>query len=314
MSTTEQSFNAKGSTQSPNLSHAERNTLLGALDNIKNKIEQRGDLPYATVSYQLELLNALSQFELGKFLLQRGGLNGYWTHYIITHPQRSSDNQHLTRLESFILDKAPSALATQQRFEIFKREIQKRLYNKISLASIPCGLTADLLDLDFSQIPDFSITGIDLDPESLLESQKIAKERGIEHLCQFIQKDAWSLNDHQEFDIIASNGLSIYEPNDEKIVDLYRQFFTALKSDGWLITSFLTPPPIPGTKTEWNLEAVNSEHALLQKILFSDILEGKWQIFRSEESVKSQLLQAGFSKVEIIYDRAHIFPTAVAQK
>jgi DNA helicase HerA-like ATPase len=59
---------------------------------------------------------------------------------------------------------------------------------------------------------------------------------------------------------------------------------------------------------------VNSEHSLLQKILFSDILDSKWQVFRSEDLVRSQLLEAGFSEVEVIYDKAHIFPTAIAKK
>ena len=58
---------------------------------------------------------------------------------------------------------------------------------------------------------------------------------------------------------------------------------------------------------------VNSEHALLQKIVFADVLECKWQIFRSEELVRSQLLDAGFTEIEVFYDEAHIFPTVIAK-
>lgn len=308
------------SAEETNLSHAERNTLTGAMENIANKIQQRGELAYISIARQLELLQALSQFELGRFLLQRGGLNGYWTSYIISHPKQgrltglNSENQPFSQLELFLLDQAPTCLATQQRFEIFKREIQKRLHDNITLASIPCGLTADLLNLDFSQIPHFSIYGIDIDPESLTQSHQIAENVGLINHCQFIQQDAWALGHEGKFNIITSNGLSIYEPDNKKIVDLYHQFFLALKPNGCLVTSFLTPPPIPGTKTEWDLKAVNSEHALLQKIIFSDILECKWQIFRSEELVRSQLLEAGFTEIEVFYDEAHIFPTIVAKK
>ncbi len=59
------------SAEETNLSHAERNTLTGAMENIANKIQQRGELAYISIARQLELLQALSQFELGRFLLQR---------------------------------------------------------------------------------------------------------------------------------------------------------------------------------------------------------------------------------------------------
>lgn len=320
MITTTMAINTANSVEETNLSHTERNTLPEAIESIAKKIKQRGDLAYISVARQLELLQSLSQFELGRFLLQRGGLNGYWTDYIINHPKQgrltglNSENQPFTQLELFLLDQAPTCLATQQRFEIFKREIQNRLHDGVILASIPCGLTADLLDLDFSQIPHFSIYGIDIDPESLIQSQKIAENLSIADDCQFVQRDAWALGYEKKFDIITSNGLSIYEPDNTKILALYHHFFLALKPNGCLVTSFLTPPPILGTKTEWDLTNVNSEHALLQKIVFADILECKWQIFRSEELVRSQLLDAGFTEIEIFYDEAHIFPTVIAKK
>lgn len=312
--------NTSDTIKETSLSHEVRNTLEGAIESIANKIKYRGDLPYISSTKQLELLQALSQFEFGRFLLQRGGLNGYWTNYVINHPRQgrltglNSENQPFTQLELFLLDLAPTAIATQQRFEIFKREIQRHLFDGISLASIPCGLTADLFDLDFSQLPHFSIFGIDVDSESLIESSRRAENLGLTNHCQFVQKDAWFLSYEKQFDVITSNGLSIYEPDNKIVVDLYHLFFLALKPRGWLVTSFLTPPPIPETKTEWNLEAVNSEHALLQKIVFSDILECKWQIYRPKELVRNQLLEAGFSEIEFFYDEAHIFPTVVAKK
>ncbi|KAG6558738.1 hypothetical protein RHOW815_001272 [Candidatus Rhabdochlamydia sp. W815] len=297
-----------------NLSHAEQGTLIEALDKARSKVFQRGDLPYISVERQLELVEELSQFGLGRFVLERGGLNGYWTHYVVTHPQQGlltrldAENKPFTALESFILDQAPTSLATQERFQIFKREIQKRLSNSMSLASVPCGLMADLLDLDFSQISGFSLCGIDIDPESIAQGQALARDRGLESRSSFLQRDAWDLCCDGKFDLITSNGLSIYEPDNQKIVDLYRQFFFALKPGGWLITSFLIPPP------KWNADRINPEHALLQRAIFSDILEAKWQIFRSEELVKSQLLDAGFDEIEIIYDQAHIFPTVIARR
>lgn len=242
MITTTMAINTANSVEETNLSHTERNTLPEAIESIAKKIKQRGDLAYISVARQLELLQSLSQFELGRFLLQRGGLNGYWTDYIINHPKQgrltglNSENQPFTQLELFLLDQAPTCLATQQRFEIFKREIQNRLHDGVILASIPCGLTADLLDLDFSQIPHFSIYGIDIDPESLIQSQKIAENLSIADDCQFVQRDAWALGYEKKFDIITSNGLSIYEPDNTKILALYHHFFLALKPNGCLVT------------------------------------------------------------------------------
>jgi SAM-dependent methyltransferase len=129
----------------------------------------------------------------------------------------------------------------------------------------------------------------------------------------FVQKDAWVLGYTEKFDLISSNGLSIYEADDHRVVELYRQFFKALKPNGVLVTSFLTPPPAFGG-TEWKMECINREEALLQKILFADILECKWQVFRSESVVRAQLLEAGFLEIEFLYDKAHLFPTVIAKK
>lgn len=320
MALNSQPIDASDGKESANLSHAERDFLPKVIEGMKDKIKKRGSLPYVSVDRQLEILEELSEFGLGKFLIERGGLNGYWTNYVIQHPTKgritgfNSESKPFTSLEAFLLDQAPTCLATQERFEIFKREIQKRIRNQSSFASIPCGLSADLLDLDFSQVSDVSICGIDIDLDSLSQSEEIARNSNMASCCQFIQKDAWNLGFEEQFDLIASNGLSIYEPNDQRVIELYRQFFLALKPNGCLVTSFLTFPPIPGKQTEWDLKAVNSEHALLQKIIFTDILESKWQTFRYEADVKSQLLQAGFSEIEIFYDKAHIFPTIVAKK
>lgn len=302
------------------ISHIQRDSSLkDSINKITTKIRERGDLSYVTVARQLELVELLSQFDFGRFLLQYRGLNGYWTHYIVTHPSiqkvllLNNQSKQWNELEAFILNEAPWTLATQQRFEIFKIEIQKRLFNGINLASIPCGLMADLLDLDFSQIDNFSLTGVDLDAEAITQARLLAAKRGLVKYCQFYQKDAWNLQCFESFDLVVSNGLSIYEPDNEKVIVLYNQIFRNLKSGGSLITSFLTPPPALGSKTEWNLAAINQKNILLQRILFLDILESSWQVFRSEDDVKNQLYKAGFSQIEVIYDIAHIFPTIIAQ-
>lgn len=295
------------------ISHAQRaSSFETARQALIEKIINRGDLPHVSVERQLGLIEELSEFDLGRFLIERGGLNGYWTHYVITHPCKKAFP--LTALESFILNSAPSILATQQRFQIFKSQIQQRVGENCSFASIPCGLMGELLDLDYSDLHTFSLHGIDLDKETLKQAEDYAAQKGLLSHCDFSERDAWELNLHEKFDLIASNGLAIYEHDDQKVVALYRQFYAALKPGGVLVTSFLTPPPAPGLKTEWLLSECNVQDGLLQKILFVDILDAKWQAYRTEETVKAQLKQAGFCEIEIKYDKAHIFPTVIAKK
>ncbi len=82
------------------------------------------------VESQLKLIDLLSQFELGRFLLTRGGLNGYWTDYIVKHPRNgrlsrlNNENRPLNPLEAFLLDRAPTVLATQQRLKFLKQKFK----------------------------------------------------------------------------------------------------------------------------------------------------------------------------------------------
>jgi len=173
---------------------------------------------------------------------------------------------------------------------------------------------SDLLDLDYSKCDEFHLTGIDLDHESLERAEQSAALKGKKGNCSFVCEDAWHLSFKNAFDLLTSNGLNIYEADEIRAVALYTQFFKALKPRGALVISFLTPPPIPGFITEWGLQNVNKEHALFQKIVFADILASKWQTYRSEALMRSQLQEAGFEEIEVVYDNAHIFPTVIAKK
>lgn len=306
---------------SQNLSHEQRESSFDeAKQKIADKIVNRGDLPYVTVEKQLEYLELLSQFDLGRFLIERGGINGYWTHYIVSHPQQGrltgldSHNQPFHPLKNYMLNKAPVCLATQQRYAIFKTLIQKHVKDGCSLADIPCGLMGHLLNVDYSNCKNFTLHGVDIDPEAISQAKEYAEKRDLAAHCMFTQQDAWELKSDASFDLISSNGLNIYEPDDAKVTELYRCFHAALKPKGILVVSFFTLPPLPGMKSEWVMDHVNPHDALMQKIILGDVAGVKWQVFRSEEQTKSQLRDAGFDSIEIHYDDAHIFPTIVARK
>lgn len=294
--------------------------LAYTLERIAARIRQEGDKPYVSVARQLELLQQLSQFEFGQFLLQNQGINGYWTHYMLTHPwygRLTGNNQYgkpLHELEKFLLDRAPVMLATQQRFTHFLRENQNAVKDHARLACIPSGCLGELLYLDFSDIDQIELIGIDYDDVALDDAHDLADKLGLSRFIRLIQGDAWQLNLHNEFDLISSNGLNIYEPEDNKIIDLYRQFHGALKPGGKLVTSFLTVPPQAGGNCEWQMDKINQQDMLLQKIIFADILDAKFRCFRSSPQTRSQLEAAGFNDIEFIYDEASLFPTVIARK
>jgi len=115
-------------------------------------------------------------------------------------------------------------------------------------------------------------------------------------------------------DLISSNGLTIYEADEDRVSELYRIFWRALKPGGKLVTSFLTPPPSLSPQCEWKSDKIDEHDLLMQKIIFVDIIEAKWQCYRSSEQIEKQLQAAGFKEIEFIYDEAKLFPTVVAYK
>lgn len=96
------------------------------------------------------------------------------------------------------------------------------------------------------------------------------------------------------------------------MVALYRQFYNALKPNGCLILSFLTPPPSRSDNSPWHNYI--ADDVTKQKAIFTDIIDVGWQSFRSEADTKSQLKAAGFAEFEIIYDTQGMFPVIVARK
>ena len=82
----------------------------------QEKIKTRGDATFS-VDENLKMLEEVSEFELGRFLLKNKGLNGYWTAYIILHALHKKD---LSPLEEWIIHKAPAVKATRERFHIFQ--------------------------------------------------------------------------------------------------------------------------------------------------------------------------------------------------
>src|SRR5262245_66313047 len=108
------------------------------------------------------------------------------------------------------------------------------------MASVPCGVMADLLTLKYPPGCSIHLAGFDLDDESSSLASKCAAQNGLP--VQLSREDAWKLSACGRFDVLASNGLNIYEPSDDRVTSLYAAFGSAMKPGGLLVTSFLTTP------------------------------------------------------------------------
>jgi SAM-dependent methyltransferase len=265
--------------------------------------------PILSLEEELEILHQLTEFELGRFLLENGGINGYWTAYWLIHGPKK-DLHH--PLEKWLIHELPFFQASRERFKIFQQVTQQRLRSNMKLASIPSGLLDDLLGLDYTNMENIELVGIDLDEDSLDLGEKNIQNYHPNAVVSFAKKDAWNLGVTETYDLITSNGLNFYEPDDQKVEKLYQEFYQALRPGGSLITSFLTPPPGSPVPSFW--KNFNPRDALKQKAIMVDILQARVSAFRTEETTYRQLQSAGFKNMEFIYDSRNIFPTVVAQK
>lgn len=304
----------------PILSHnSYPNELEEVLESIRIRIKQAGDKQYVSVARQLQILDELAAFEFGRFMIQNRGWNGYWTHYVLTYPEKGRkkglgyNGKPLTKMENFLLNKAPSILATQERYRHFLAQNQQAVQEGAVLACVPCGLMGELLNLDYSAVRDFRLVGIDIDQDALDGARALAQKLKLDRNIKLLQKDGWNLGLKNEFDLISSNGLNIYEAELDKVTELYHQFYLALKPGGKLVTSFLAYPP-SHEKCECDLAKINAEAAQMERIILADIVNSKGLCFSTYSQVDEQLSSVGFKNIRFIDDTVRLFPTVLAQK
>lgn len=253
------------------------------------------------------LFAELKSFPLGLHLIEHSSLSGKWTKYSISDQaitRKTSITHPLCETEDFILNRAPIFLASQDRFQTFRHTLQELLHDDITVASIACGYMDEILSLDYSKTSNVRLVGIDIDPESTSGALQNSKNYNL--TCTTYVADAWKLECFtNQFDLITSNGLNVYVSDTTKEQALYHSLASTLKNGGYLVTSFLTPPP-------WELtDPANLE---IQKLLFGTILGVKWQVYRTEEQMRDMLATANLTTERVIYDSQRLFPTIVARK
>ena len=157
-------------------------------DEIKARLRNSNSL-ILPLERNLELVDQLTEFELGRFLLHNRGLNGYWTSYIFQHPA-GKPAEHV--LEDWLLNRSLLCRA-RERYYRYQTLLAELITQAETTASIPCGVMDDLLDLDYSGHGAVQLTGIDLDPESLYHANEKAKRVGMANRCRFSQQNAREL-------------------------------------------------------------------------------------------------------------------------
>lgn len=293
-----------------------------AIENLKHRFMQQqassGICSHTSLEEVSMILEDLAKFPLGQHILLSGGSNGAWTDYLISpeeyFSQMNLSDINLSLIERFFLFSSPAVLAQRELHKKLQKTAQSHIGNNKIFASIPCGLMRDFLSLDYSEIENFSLVGIDIDPESLEKSRKLAAEMNVKQVT-YIQADAWNLKYKDTFDFISSVGLNMYEKNQEKVIDLYRNLFNALKPGGILFTGILTwPPYLDIQKTDWAMEEIPKYDLRLETVLHKDVLNIQWLNCRTIAEAKEDFIKAGFTDVRIETDSKCIFPAIIARK
>ena len=273
----------------------------------------RGDTINGTLEEQLRLIAELDTFPLGRWILRnRGGLDAKWTDYLVSSPPPVEALS--CELERFLVYGAPSVLATRERFSHYRRAMQAELPRVSRVASVPCGRMADLLTLDYDDPSQVEIFGLDLDPEALRLADELAQERGLTRQVRLRRADAWRMRLVPEFDLITTNGLSIYESSDARVAELYQRLAAGLVPGGLLVTSYLTPPPNVDPNSPWDLEAVDFDALRLQTLIFKDVCDAPWANYRSETVLAPMFESAGLRVERTIWGTTCAFPTVLLRK
>lgn len=297
----------------PLISHGMNRVGPDIVRQIATRVRLRGDTLNGTVNEQLRIIAELDTFPLGRWLLRnRGGLDGRWTDYLVASPPPVSELS--CELERFLVYGAPTVLATRERFAHYQRALQAELPRARRIASVPCGTMADLLTLDYDDPSQIEIVGLDLDRESLRLADELARERGLTRQVRLRRADAWRMRLAPEFDIITTNGLSIYEPSMARVAELYQRLGEGLVPGGLLVASYLTPPPDLDPSSPWNIEAVDFDALRLQALIFKDICDAPWANYRSEAVLAPIFEAAGLRIERTVWDTGRAFPTVLLRK
>ena len=293
--------------------------LLAVVTAARQRI-QRADSRSGSRAQLLRDLDEWSNCELGRWMLLHGGWDAHWARYCVDYPLTHAHDAHPPdTLEHFYLTSAPGIVATQQRAAIFADVLAELVIDGTTAMAIPCGYMDELLRLP-NVSAAHSLIGMDAERPALAGAADSAREQGLSAQTVLALGDAWNLagaevvsGDADAYaqavaggtDVMVSNGLNMYVPDDAEVIALYRCLRAPLRRFGTLVVSALTPPDT------WDLADVAPEVITRVRGLML-INPMMWGNYRSVDTTTAQLADAGFEVREVRWDQRRIFPTYVA--
>lgn len=270
-------------------------------------LSERLTLPIAEV---VELITQLTEFELGKKMLLSCGLTSPLVDYICHYDQSPTSHP----LENWLLSRSPRLSAARERYNITQRLVQTILKSNMTIGVMPCNVISKVAELDYSNVKNLTIIGYDRDVAGLVHAEKQMEQlvqQGKVNLF-LLKQNIWLLDDRNQHDLILSTRLTVLESDDQKIVQLLKRLFAALKTGGHLILSFFTPSPMVDIENSpWR--GIYADDLLKELCIFKDILDFH-PAARTEDNMKALLHEAGFEALEIYPDKHWVYPTIKARK
>lgn len=213
-------------------------TIQAAVQEIRSDVEGK-TLSDTEKKERLILVTMLTEFALGRFLLVNRGLNGYWTDVILNRPlDPNANRQYVNSLEEYLMERSPPFVARCEAQRVIHREVRPLLRPGRAVASVPSGLMSEILLATQKPFAGVDLFAIDLDADNFAMIRERYGDRLKGNTLHTLHMDARQLEMSERFDLICSSGLTIYMPNDDDVQALLHLFFTALKPNGKLVTTF----------------------------------------------------------------------------
>lgn len=273
----------------------------------KLKLQENLLIPFEQASSAVQ---SLTEFELGRSVMTLGHLNSSLVDYIC-HNEVSPTGHSF---ETWFLSKSPKIRAARERYHITKNILQQHLKSNITFGVMPCGVISKVAELDYTGVDNVKIVGYDNDIYGLANAEEKMQpfvDQGIVNLY-LLKRNIWLLDEDNQYEVILSNRLSVLEHDSEKVLELFKKIYNALKPGGSFICSFFTPSPLQAQE-ESSWINVTREDMLLEHTIFVDIMDFHPAI-RHKSEFEKLLKGAGFEVVNVIFDSQHVYPTVVAKK
>ncbi len=243
----------------------------------------------------IEVLEKLAETPQGRFLIQNRHLNIPHQNSFFYSPQNE-----------VFLKQMPFVQALHYHVDRRRQILQNSLQNFLTITTIPCQGMGDVLNLDYRDIKQIRLMGLDTSPLSFETAFQQADQKDLTHWLEFMHLDPMltALGKEESHILIIPEcsyplGPLVPLPDSTFLTKLYH----SLKTGGFFITSFVnktfsfeTPP--------------HSE----QNILFKNILEIEELNGLDLDTFAETLTNIGFQNLEVSFDPEHIMTTVVAQK